>query len=570
MKTLMRGWVGKAAVIVAALALVPAVAAQGGAENAIAPQRAVDAVFAAYDKPDSPGCAVGVVRDGKFLYARGYGMANLEYGIPLSSKTVFDIGSTSKQFTAASILLLQQQGKLSLDDDIRKWVPEIPAYQKPVTIRHLLHHTSGLRDYLTLMSLAGTNFDSVTTDDDALSLIVRQKALNFTPGDEFLYSNSGYFLLSVIVKRASGKSLRAFAVENIFGPLGMKSTHYHDDHTQIVPNRATAYGPGEKSGFVIDMSGFEQTGDGAVYTTVEDLLQWDQNFYQPKVGGPELIEQLQITGALNSGEKIVYARGLNVTTYKGLKKVSHGGSWAGYRAELLRFPQKKFSVICLCNLGSTNPSSLAQKVADVYLANEYAKEETPAGKGASLSTTPAVTLSEVELKSRAGLYRSASGAVRRVTFQDGKLWIDTVVGPRRELAPLAADRFRDTSALANLEVQFVVAQGKVELRILREDAPAVTFVAVEAASPTPAQLAAYAGTYFSEELDTTYRLTVDKEKLTVSQKGQTARALTPTTRDAFIGPGGVTFEFQRDAQGRVSGFLVQAGRIRGVGFARRP
>jgi CubicO group peptidase (beta-lactamase class C family) len=579
MKTPMRGWVGKAVMIMAALALVPAAprlcsgqaAAQGGAENAIAPQRAVDAVFAAYDKPDSPGCAVGVVRDAKFLYARGYGLANLEYGIPLSAQSVLDIGSTSKQFTAASILLLQQQGKLSLDDDIRKFVPEIPAYQKPVTIRHLLHHTSGLRDYLTLMSLAGTNFDSVTTDDDALNLIVRQKALNFTPGDEFLYSNSGYFLLSVIVKRASGKSLRAFAAENIFGPLGMKSTHYHDDHTQIVPNRATAYGPGEKSGFVIDMSGFEQTGDGAVYTTVEDLLQWDQNFYQPKVGGPELIEQLQTMGALNNGEKIVYARGLNVTTYKGLKKVSHGGSWAGYRAELLRFPQIKFSVICLCNLGGTNPSSLAQKVADVYLAAEYAKDEPRAGASAGASSAPAtVTLSEEALKQKAGLYRSSSGAVRRVTLQDGKLWIDTVVGPRRELAPLAADCFRIPAADPAPEILFSTAQGKMQLRLERQGQPAEIFVAVEVASPTPAQLTAFAGTYYSEELDTTYRLSVDKEKLSVSQKGQTARALTPTTRDAFIGPGGVTFEFQRDAQGRVSGFLVQAGRIRGVGFARRP
>lgn len=570
MKTPMRGWMGTALLIVAALALVPAAAAQGGAENVWS---RVNAVFAAYDKPDSPGCAVGVVRDGKFLFTRGYGMANLEYAIPLSAQSVFDIGSTSKQFTAASILLLLQQGKLSLDDDIRKFVPEIPAYQKPVTIRHLLHHTSGLRDYLTLMSLAGTNFDGVTTDDDALSLIVRQKALNFTPGDEYLYSNSCFFLLSVIVKRASGKSLRAFAAENIFGPLGMKSTHYHDDHTQIVPNRATGYDAGEKNGFVIGMSGFEQTGDGAVYTTVEDLLLWDQNFYQPKVGGKELIEQLQTTGVLNNGEKLTYARGLRVETYKRLKKVSHGGSWAGYRAELLRFPQKKFSVICLCNLGATNPSSLAQKVADVYLAGDYA-EETPKARASAGAASPPgatpVTLTEVELKKRVGLYRSSSGAARRVTLQDGKLWIDSVVGPRRELAPLAADRFRVPAMDPAPEIFFSAAQGKMQLRLERQGQPAEIFVAVEMASPTPAQLAAYEGTFFSEEMDTTYRLTVEKEKLSVSQKGQPARALTPTTRDAFIGSGGAMFEFQRDAQGRVSGFLVQAERIRGVGFARLP
>jgi CubicO group peptidase (beta-lactamase class C family) len=570
-------WTGyvSAAIVVAAIAataigFAPGVAAQGGAENVTAK---VDAVFAAYDKPDSPGCALGVVREGKLAYTRGYGMANLEYGIPLSSTSVLDIGSTSKQFTAASILLLQQQGKLSLDDDIRKWVPEIPAYQKPVTIRHLLHHTSGLRDYLTLMSLAGYDFDGVTTDDDALALIVRQKALNFTPGDEFLYSNSGFFLLSVIVKRASGKSLREFAAENIFGPLGMKNTHYHDDHTMIVPNRATGYDKGEKDGFVIAMSGFEQTGDGAVYTTVEDLLRWDRNFYEPQVGGKELLEQLQTTGVLNNGEKLTYARGLVVQTYKGLKKVSHGGSWAGYRADLLRFPEKNFSVICLCNLGATNPSALAQKVADIYLAGDYAKEEPKAradsNAAAPLGGSP-VALSEDELKKRVGLYRNPkSGSIRRVSYADKKLWADPMAGPRYELLPLAADRFRVVGPSANFEVQFGFAQGKPELRILREDAPAETFVAVEAASPTPAQLADFAGTFYSEELDTTYRLAVEGEKLSLAQKGRPARALTPTTRDAFIGSGGGMFEFQRDAQGRVTGFVVHAGRIRNVGFSRR-
>ncbi len=558
----------------------------------------VDAIFSAYDKPDSPGCALGVVRDGNFIYTRGYGLANLEYSIPFSSKSVFDLGSTSKQFTAASILLLQQQGKLSLDDDIRKFVPEIPVYQKPVTIRHLLHHTSGLRDYLTLMSLAGVDFDGVTTDEDALAFIVRQNALNFAPGDEYLYSNTGFFLLSVIVKRASGKSLREFAQENIFAPLEMKSTHFHNDHTMIVPNRASGYDRSEKAGFVIGMSGFEQTGDGSVYTTVEDLLKWDRNFYEPKVGGPSLIEQLQITGVLNSGEKITYARGLVVETYRGLKKVSHGGSWAGYRAQLLRFPEKKFSVICLCNLGATNPSSLAQKVADVYLAADYAPEAAKAGVAPSAlspaAAATAVTLSEDEIK-HIGLYRNpVSGAYRRVVLQDNKLWIDSLLGPRRELQPLASDRFRVLGAPANTEVTFIAPQGQFALRLAREDSPAENFLAVEAASPTAAQLAEFAGTFYSEELDTTYRFSVEEGKLTLRQKGRSPRAIIPTTRDTFFGPGSGTFEFQRSApspanpslpgassnpgssssvgnpQGKVTGFLVQAGRIRNVSFSRTP
>ncbi|HWA15254.1 MAG TPA: serine hydrolase domain-containing protein, partial [Gemmatimonadales bacterium] len=253
---------------------------------------AVDSIFAHVDKGDSPGCALGVYQDGKLAYARGYGMANLELGVPITSRSVFDIGSTSKQFTAASVVLLSLDGKLSLDDDIRKWVPELPSYGKTITIRHILHHTSGLRDYIGLMVLAGADYDDLTTEQEALDIIVRQKALNFQPGAEYLYSNTGYFLAGIIVKRASGKSLREFAHERIFQPLGMIHTRFRDDHTEWVPERTTAYSPREGGGFAIDMSNWEQVGDGAVVTTVEDLLKWDNNFYLPTVGGTRMVELL--------------------------------------------------------------------------------------------------------------------------------------------------------------------------------------------------------------------------------------------------------------------------------------
>src|SRR4029077_12351485 len=199
---------------------------------------AVDEVFSDLTKQGSPGCALAVYRDGKIVYAKGYGLANIEESVTITPQTVFDIGSTSKQFTAASILLLEKQGKLSVNDDVRKYIPELPEYGKKITILHLLNHTSGLRDYLELMTMAGVNIDSVTDDDDALGIIVRQKALNFEPGSEWLYSNTGFFLLSVIVKRVSGKTLAAFAAENIFQPLGMTHTMYRDSHTQLVSNRA--------------------------------------------------------------------------------------------------------------------------------------------------------------------------------------------------------------------------------------------------------------------------------------------------------------------------------------------
>src|SRR6476646_5840121 len=331
---------------------------------------AVDEVFADYTKAGSPGCAVAVYRDGKISYSKGYGLANIEEAVNITPQTVFDIGSTSKQFTAASILLLETQGKLSVHDDIRKYLPEIPDYGHTITILHLLNHTSGLRDYLVLFEMAGINIDTVTTDEDALALIARQKALNFTPGSEYLYSNSGFFLLSVIVKRVSGKTLKEFAAENIFTPLGMTHTQYRDEHRSLVPERAMAYDQNKKKdGYVMNVSYFEQTGDGAVHTSVQDLLKWDENFYSAQVGGKEFLAEIQERGKLNNGKTITYAKGLAVTEYRGLKAVRHGGSWGGYRAELLRFPEQHFSVACLCNVGNADPSRRANLVADVYLGS---------------------------------------------------------------------------------------------------------------------------------------------------------------------------------------------------------
>lgn len=529
----------------------------------------VDSVFSAYDRPGSPGCVLGVIRDGRLIYGRGYGLANLEHNLPLTTKSVLDIGSTSKQFTAAAIVLLAQNGKLSLDDDVRKYVPELPDYGKTITIRHLLNHTSGLRDYLTLFSLAGVDFDGVTNDDDALRIIQRQKALNFPPNEEYLYSNSGFFLLSVIVKRVSGKSLRAFAQEQIFGPLGMTSTHFHDDHTEIVPLRATAYAPRE-TGFRIDMSLFEQTGDGAVMTSVEDLMKWDSNFYEPKVGGRAMWDALLTRGKLNNGEVLDYALGLRLEEYKGLKAISHGGSWAGYRAEMIRFPEEKFTVICLCNLASTNPTQLAHKVADIYLADRLKAAEKPSGESGPAQP---IVLTAEQLKRFVGLYRNpVTGALRRLSLKDGKLFADSLVGPSLEAVPLAADLLRVQGASGKVELQLLPAPpgGKAKLVVRREGSKPETLEAIDAASPSARQLAEYAGTYASDELDATYRLALKGERLVLSIRGASERELKPTFRDGFVTPEGVQLEFRRDARGKITGFSVQAGRVRNIGFARLP
>jgi CubicO group peptidase (beta-lactamase class C family) len=389
---------------------------------------AVDEVFGDLAKAGSPGCALGVYRDGKIIYAKGYGLANLEENVPITPQSVFDIGSTSKQFTSASILLLEKQGKLSLNDDVRKYLPEFPDYGQQITILHLLNHTSGLRDYLTLMELAGINTDSVTTDEDALALINRQKALNFAPGSDWLYSNTGFFLLSAIVKRVGGKSLRDFAAENIFTPLEMTHTQFRDDHASLIANRALAYDEKEKKdGYTLNVSYFEQTGDGAVHTSVEDLLKWDENFYSPRIGGQDFLKEIQERGKLNNGKALDYAKGLFIADYRGLRTVSHGGAWGGYRAELLRFPEQHFSVACLCNVGNANPTKRAHEVADVYLGSLMKPREQRHPEEAEKKEKSEISLTPQQLQRYAGDYWSEElGVTYRLAVAEGRIKVIAV------------------------------------------------------------------------------------------------------------------------------------------------
>jgi CubicO group peptidase (beta-lactamase class C family) len=338
---------------------------------------------------------------------------------------------------------------------VRKYIPELPDYGKKITILNLLNHTSGLRDYLVLFELAGINTDSVTTDDEALALVSHQKSLNFDPGSDWLYSNTGFFLLSIIVKRVSGKSLRDYAAENIFSPLGMTHTQYRDSHTMLIPNRAMAYDPIEKGqGFTFNVSYFEQTGDGAVHTTVGDMLKWDENFYSAQVGGKPFLDEIQQRGQLNSGKMLDYAKGLFIGNYRGLRTVRHGGAWGGYRADLLRFPEQHFSVVCLCNRSDSRPGKRADRVADVYL-NDLMKPKEPEKKERDPEEPehrPAVPVSADELARYAGDYSSDElGVTYRFAMSGGALKFTGIFAggpfPRsteladKSLVPVGKDQF---------------------------------------------------------------------------------------------------------------------------------
>jgi len=548
------------------LGLCLLVAADSSAQEELTDK--VDRVFAEWNTTSSPGCALAVVKDDHVVYEHGYGMANLELGIAITPQSVFDIGSVSKQITAMAILLLAQEHKLSLDDDIRKYLPEMPDYGSTITIRHMLHHTSGLRNYDDLFDLQGIPEADLTTDRDAMELILRQKGVNFRAGEEFLYSDTNYFLMSQIVKRVTGQTLRQFAQDRIFGPLQMTSTHFHDDHTMIVPRRATGYAPHKGGGFEIDMSNFEQLGDGSVMTTVEDLFKWDQNFDHPLVGGADAIRQLTTPGTLNNGQTIPYAMGIFLDHYRGLNWIHHSGEWVGYRAALSRFPDQHFSTLVLCNcVGSMSPMTMAQRVADVYLAEEFARAEN----GPSPKTSPNVPLTE--LKQYVGTYWSQkNGAFRKFVLRDDKL-IMVAPGMTYDLLPLGGGQFEALEADIEHKDRYIFHAVKNGSNFQLEAVEGGVPVSYEAVRPglESSHLADYAGSYANDELRATWTLVVEKGKLVRQQWMTEDEEIEPAFPDGFIGDiseGQFLMHFNRDSNGRVTSFDVATDMVRPMRFFR--
>lgn len=347
-------------------------------QSKLSPEQRIDTLFSGYNS-ETPGVSVAVVKDGAIIFQKGYGMANLEYDIPITPQTIFHVASVSKQFTAFSIYLLENQGKISFDDDIRKYIPEVPNFGKPITIKHLLYHTSGLKDQWALLTLAGWRMDDIITTEQILKLVSQQKELNFPTGTQFKYSNTGFTLLAEIVKRVSGKTFAEFTEENIFEPLGMNSSQFYDDHEKIVKNRAYSYGQ-ENEVFKKRILSYSNVGATSLFTTVEDLAKWTMNFENPVVGDSELIKKFNEIAKLDNGkpviltvidgETIYHAKGQFFRNYRGLSLFNHTGGDAGYKTYLARFPDKNFSVIALSNDESFSSLKSGLEIAEFYLKDD--------------------------------------------------------------------------------------------------------------------------------------------------------------------------------------------------------
>ncbi len=445
-----------AAAVPAAVSASPGMdlpAAGSSAPDTLAAQ--VDALFQRWHRPDSPGAAVLVMQDGVPVLLRGYGMANLEQGVPIRPSSVFDVASVSKQFGAFALALAEADGLVALDAPVHRYLPELPDFGHEVTLRQLVHHTAGVRDWPGTLSMGGWDYQDVMSFEQILRMAGHQRELNFPPGSEYAYSNTGYNLMAAVVERVSGQSFRAFTEERIFGPLGMHRTHFHDDHAEVVPQRADSYRPGPDGAWRNVVNSLTALGSSSLHTTVEDLARWIAVFEAAHhgeplaVGSPKVFRRMHERGVLTSGDTIPYAWGQSLTAFRGVERWSHTGSWAGYRTVLHRFPAERFAVVVLANTADMNPSQLADRIVELYLVDRLAPRAVAVsgnagGAGAEEGENPIPwTPDTAELEGYAGEYWSAELLTGyRLEVRDGMLVASHFRTGDRPFRPAGApDRF---------------------------------------------------------------------------------------------------------------------------------
>jgi CubicO group peptidase (beta-lactamase class C family) len=524
-------------------ALTVAVCMKG--QSAKSKQIEVDRIFAAFNT-HTPGCAVGVSENGTVALRAGYGMADLERGVPVTADTVFESGSVAKQFTAMAILLLAQQGKISLDDPMRKYLPELPNYGASLTIRHVLSHLSGLREWRLVATFSGTPEGTYVLDNqDLLRIASRQRALNFDPGTAYSYTNTGFNISTILIERALGnaKTFQDFTREAIFEPLKMTHTRWRDDFRAVVPNRALAY-DFKPAGWIQSTPVENIIGAGGMLSTVGDWLLWNENFTHAKVGGPEIVKLQQTPAVLSSGKTIAYAAGLTVGTFDGFREVSHGGSTGGYRTWIGRYPDKGVSVAVMCNSAQANPVQLGRESARLWTGGVPAQTLTP------------VVVEPAELEKLTGMYRKLrDNTVAELRVKDGKLMFD-----RLPLIPVGATEFSAGDG------RFIFQNGRVNHMTPDGD---IAYERVEPAHPSEAELAPLAGKYESSETASTLTVAAKAGQLMLAIGWNKPVLLRPTFRGAFIMENsGASIFFHRDQGGKVTGLSAGDDRVWDLRFTR--
>lgn len=531
------------------------------------PKAKIDSLFVNWDKEDSPGCALGIIRDGQLVYGRGYGMANLEYKIPNTTKSIFRIASTSKQFTAACIIHLHQKGLLELNDPLSRFFPEFPTYADRITVTHLLNHTSGIRDYLTLAYLSGYRDDDFYTDEEVMNWLINQKTLNFSPGEEHLYSNSGYWLLGQIVKKISGQTMAEYAKENIFSPLGMTNTHFHDDFTRIVPGRSTGYSPKSDGDFRISMTTLNMIGDGGIFTSIEEMKLWDDAFYRQNVLNGEFWKLMTARGVLNNGDTISYASGLDVDQYKGKRRIHHGGSFVGYRAMLMRFPDQKTTIVILANRSDANPTNLAERIADLLFGegeSEVGNSDAKTKDDIKLLNLPDYILSE-----HSGQYVGLNDGLRyRIEKSAEGLRFVMENGWSSEMLALSYNEFILVDFGNEFRVVFSKKGDQKQLSFYRNEEKMATCEAYEPFQASEEILQKFIGNYYSDELSTAYHIEQREGKLQLSIRGRKIGELEPVKEDIVMAVEFGMMRFKDLKDNTFGSFDLNAGRVKNLEFIR--
>lgn len=521
--------------------------------------RRVDSVFVQWSGAGTPGCAVGVDRGGAPLLRRAYGLANLETGTPWTIGTISESGSTAKQFTAAGIVLLALDGTLKLDDDISRWIPEVRGLGKRISIRHLLTHTSGLPDRYTLQAAMGRPAGEVDHDNaEVLHLVSKLRQLNFDPGEDYEYSNTGLIVAATLLERASGKSLQAFSDERLFKPLGMPHTRWRTDHRTVVPGRASAYDGSRTSGFRNDHPFTRVIGSGGLLTTVDDFLRWEAALQRGAGVWGAVRDSLERVGVLNDGTELTYALGVGVSRWRGVRAVTHTGSTGGYRAALYRYPDQNVAVALLCNLGSIEPGPVAQRVAALVL-------------GPALAAAPAdplgIAVDPAELAAATGAYHAPRTDQSLILAVVRGALVDSA-GTNRVLIPIAPRKFQYRGSQRTLTVLSGAAGAATRLLSEAPNTRAVEYLAVPRAGSDPAGLAAYAGEYYSPELEARLRFFVSGDTLRLDRAWDPSLRLIPLYRDGFLAGSSGVLRFERDGA-KVTGLVWWAGRVRHLRFNRR-
>jgi len=525
----------------------------------------IDSIFSDFNDINKPGLVIAIEKNGKIIFSKGYGSANLEYNIPFSPTILFPVASVSKQFTVFSILLLAEQGKLSLDDDVRKYIPELSSFGETITLRHLASHTSGLRDQIYLLPIAGWKLDDVITQENVLTVVLNQKELNFKPGDEFAYSNSGFTLLAEVVSRISGKLFAEYTQENIFEPLNMTNTFFKEDYEKVIKNVAYSYYI-ENTEYKKSGENSDYVGASGMYTTVNDLSLWSSNFSKLKIGSTNIINQMNTLAVLNDGSTFGGAYGQFVSKYKGLELIDHSGVSAAFRAYLGRFPKQNISIMIFSNYISTNPKVLAMKVADVILKDKMDIIDIQSTK--RKINTKKITKSELE-KYTGNYWNEKGNYARKIYVKNDTLMYYRAKGNESPLVPIDNNRFQMLDVNVDVKVKFEIANEKNMVLTVNNGNPIISESYIPL-SDSDIETKQFIGTYYSDELQTTYNIVIKNNKLIIKQLRIGEMNLMPIKQDVFSVDKWFidVVEFERNSKKEINGFRISNRRAKNIKFTK--